>query len=197
MIPVKVDQVFLSNVGFVVILRNEGDPRSLPIFIGQAEAESIMLRLNKIEVPRPLTHDLLKNLLDYLECRLSRIEICDLKEGVFYARLILLVDDQEVEVDSRPSDAIALALRVDAPLLVEEKVMAEAGRVLQIEDKTGAADEKPVSDGAEPKKPHAKVLSPLEVLSNDLAKAVSEERYEAAAKIRDEIKKFRESHAGN
>jgi bifunctional DNase/RNase len=194
MIPVKVDQVFLSNAGFVVILRNERDPRALPIFIGQAEAESIMLRLNNVSVPRPLTHDLLKNLLDYLECRLARIEICDLKEGVFYARLILMVDDRELEVDARPSDAIALALRVDAPLLVDERVMDEAGRIVQIEDKTVEGTQEPRSArNVQPAKP----ASPADVLSSSLSKAVAEERYEEAARIRDEIKKLKDSHAGN
>ena len=201
MIPVKVDQVFLSNAGFVVILRGERDPRALPIFIGQAEAESIMLRLNNVSVPRPLTHDLLKNFLDCLECRLARTEICDLREGVFYARLILVVDGKEVGVDSRPSDAIALALRADAPLLVDERVMDEAGRIVQIEDKAGEGEQTPIAAHSERKAGSAKPLSALEALQQELAKVVAREEYEDAARIRDEIRKLsdrlKDSHAGN
>ena len=129
MIPTKVEQLFLSNMGFVVLLKGADDERSLPIFIGTAEAQAIALRINNVNVPRPLTHDLLKNVLDYLECRLLRIEVCDLKEGTFYARLILGRDGMEMPIDSRPSDAIALALRFEAPILVEPRVMQEAGRV--------------------------------------------------------------------
>jgi len=75
MLAVEVTQLFLSNVGFVVLLKGDEDERALPIFIGAAEAQSIAIYINRVEVPRPLTHDLLKNMLDFLECRLMRIEI--------------------------------------------------------------------------------------------------------------------------
>jgi bifunctional DNase/RNase len=197
MISVKVEQVFLSNAGFVVILRNDADPRALPIFIGQPEAEAIMLRLNKIAVPRPMTHDLLKNLLDYLECRLARVEICGLKEGVFFAKLVLVVDGREVGVDSRPSDAIALALRAEAPLFVAESVMDEAGRVLEAEKEESGGEPKAVQSASGQKPRHGRALSPMQVLSNDLSKAIAEERYEDAARIRDAIKKLGEPKSGN
>lgn len=197
MIPVRVDQVFLSNAGFVVILRSDADPRALPIFIGQSEAESIMLRLNKIEAPRPLTHDLLKNLLDYLECRLAKVEICDLKEGVFFARLVLAYSGREVSVDSRPSDAIAIALRTGTPIFVEERVMDEAGRLLEIEEKGAGVGQAARPPAHEHKARPVRTISPVQVLSNDLNKAVAEERYEDAARIRDEIKKLKDSQAGN
>jgi bifunctional DNase/RNase len=197
MIPVKVEQVFLSNAGFVVILRNDADPRALPIFIGQPEAEAIMLRINKIAVPRPMTHDLLKNLLDYLECRLARVEICDLKEGVFFAKLVLVVDGREVGVDSRPSDAIALALRADAPLFVAESVMAEAGRFLETEAGETGGERKAAHAAPERKARTARAVSPMQSLSNDLGKAIAEERYEDAARIRDAMKKLGEPKAGN
>ncbi len=160
MIPVKVDQVFLSDAGFGVILRNE-----------------------------------------YLECRLARVEICDIKEGVFYARLILIVDEREVEVDSRPSDAIALALRADAPLFVDEKVVNEAGRIVQIGDAAGEKGRNPGLSHPEQKTDQAKPLSPLDALQQELARVVAKEEYEDAARIRDEIKKLnqelKDSHAGN
>ena len=75
MIAVTVDQLFLSNLGFVVLLKSTADGRTLPIFIGAAEAQSIAIHVNEVKVPRPLTHDLLKNLLDFMECRLDRVEI--------------------------------------------------------------------------------------------------------------------------
>jgi len=87
-LPVRVEQLFLSNMGFAVLLKGEDD-RALPIMIGAAEAQAIALCINRVEVPRPLTHDLFKNVLDQLDCRLVRMEVCDLKDGTFFARLIL------------------------------------------------------------------------------------------------------------
>ncbi len=189
MISVKVDQLVLSNVGFVVVLKSlePNEKRSLLIFIGPAEAQAIAIRINEMQVPRPLTHDLLKNILDFFECRLKRVEICDLEEGTYYAKLMIERDETEMEVDCRPSDAIALALRCAAPIFVAEKVMDEAGRVfdeseLAVKDAiAGQASNKPVTVPA-------KSLSPIESLKRDQDKAVQEERYEDAAKLRDEIK---------
>ena len=191
MIEVKVDQLFLSNVGFVVLLKSAGDVRSLPIFIGAAEAQAIALQINGVEVPRPLTHDLLKNVLDFLECRLMRVEVCDLKEGTFYARLVLDRDGVQMPLDCRPSDAIALALRTAAPLYVAEAVMAEAGRDLSKAEKAEAAGT------PEAKKEEKKELTPEEALTKELEKAISEERYEQAAKLRDELKRLKSAHTDN
>ena len=110
MIHVKVAGLSLSNMGFVVLLRGEQDKRTLPIFIGGAEAQSIIIHMDKVEIPRPLTHDLVKNLLDCMECRLKRVVINDLVESTFYALLVLEHDGVETEVDVRPSDAVAVAL---------------------------------------------------------------------------------------
>lgn len=146
MIAVKVDQLFLSNVGFVVLLKGEEDERSLPIFIGAAEAQSIAIATNDLKIPRPLTHDLLKNILDQQECRLHRVEIRDIRNGTFYARLILERDTITMDMDSRPSDAIALALRAGAPIFVAEDVMNEAGQVLDPET-LGISEDNPKVDG--------------------------------------------------
>ncbi len=200
MIPARVDQLFLSNAGFVVLLKGHNDERSLPIFIGAVEAQSIAIWLNKIEIPRPLTHDLLKNILDRLECRLLRIEVCDLREGTFYARLIMDPGDGEVAMDARPSDAIALALRVGARIFVDESVMDRAGRVFEEEEAGQPIAEVPLGEAAETKsgahgsKPP---LTPLEILERDLEKAVADERYEDAARLRDEILQIKSSQAGN
>jgi len=191
MIPVKIDQLLLSNMGFVVLLKGLKDDRTLPIFIGAPEAQAIAIKLEKVDVPRPLTHDLLKNLLDFLECRLLRIEVCDLKEGTFFANLIVERDGLRVSVDCRPSDAIALALRVSAPIYVAEAVMDEAGRVMnaaQAEQQSGNH-----SGGAAPREP-ASPPSELDLLNRKLEKAIEHERYEDAAKIRDEIKRLKGAH---
>ncbi len=185
MIHVKIAGLSLSNMGFVVLLRGEQDPRTLPIFIGGAEAQSIALHLEKVKIPRPLTHDLMKNVLDCLECRLKRVVINELVETTFYAVLVLERDGLETEVDARPSDAIALAMRCSAPLYVTQKVMTAAGVVL--EDKDGVLKE--LGD----KKPQAP-KSVLEQLKAKLEKAIAEENYEDAAKLRDQIKQYEQAH---
>jgi bifunctional DNase/RNase len=195
-IAVKIEQLFLSNVGFVVLLKGDVDPRALPIFIGAAEAQSIALWINSVKVPRPITHDLLKNVLDYLECRLVRVEICDLKDGVFYAKLILVQNGMETTLDSRPSDAIALAIRAEAPIYVDPQVMDEAGRVIDEKQDAGTGDDS--EGGAESAATHRpKALTPMDMLERDLAKAIVDERYEDAARLRDEIKRLKTTHTDN
>ncbi len=181
MINVKVDQLFLSNMGFVVILRAEGDERAVPIFIGAAEAQAIAIQMQGISMPRPLTHDLLKNVFDYLECRLKRVEVWDIRDNTYYGHLVVELDGEDKEIDCRPSDAIALALRTDAPIFVQEKVMEEAGRILEhIEPDSESGGEESEPEEETP-------LSPLELLKSKLEKAIADERYEDAARLRDEI----------
>jgi len=191
MIPVAVDQLFYAQQNaFVVLLKGLSDERSLPIFIGQAEAQAIMLHMKRVEVPRPLTHDLMKNILERLGWRIIRVEVCDLIDGTFYAKLILSRGEQEtIEIDSRPSDAVALALRQNTPIFVAEKVMDEAGQVIQApasgDGQTGG------------KKKDLDKLSPLEAMNRDMEKAVAEERYEDAARIRDQMKRIKNTTAEN
>ncbi len=190
MIPVTVDQLFLSNLGFVVLLKCLDDARTLPIFIGAAEAQAIAIHVNEVKVPRPLTHDLLKNLLDLLECRLHRVEIVKIEEGTFYAELVLECNGETVRLDCRPSDAISVALRVGSPLFVAEDVMAEAGRIPEIS--------KDAHDGGHVKDPKGRPrLTPRELLERQLQKAVKDERYEDAARIRDEIKHLEDTYSSN
>ena len=193
MLHVKVEQLFFSNMGFVILLKGHEDERTLPIFIGAAEAQAIALQINNVKMSRPLTHDLFKNTLDFLECRVKRIEGCDLKEGTFYAKLILEHDGMEMGIDSRPSDAIAVALRADAPIYISKAVLEQAGRVFTEEElrMTGSIKE---PERLSKQKPH---LNPLDALKMDLEKAVKEERYEDAAKIRDRIKNIEHTHTPN
>ena len=167
----------------------------MPIFIGAAEAQSIAIYINRVEVPRPLTHDLLKNMLDFLECRLMRIEICDLKEGTFYARLILDRDGVLMTMDCRPSDAVALALRCSAPIYAARHVVEEAGRIFEEDDIPGETSETSAEAPRAAKPSHEK--SPLESLKAELERAVKDERYEDAARFRDEIQRLQNTHTEN
>jgi bifunctional DNase/RNase len=115
----------LSNMP-IIILRDEEDKRSLPIWVGIFEANAIALELEKITTPRPMTHDLIKNILEAIDARVMKVVVTDLKENTFFALLHVQVGDNEYSVDSRPSDAIALALRVGAPIFVDEEVVKKA-----------------------------------------------------------------------
>jgi bifunctional DNase/RNase len=129
MVEVVIDsvRVSLTNQQRIVVLRESTTERYLPIWIGPYEAEAITIALQEIEVARPQTHDLLKSILSTLNARLLRIEVVSLKEDVFYGNLIVEVDGRTVTIDSRPSDALALAARAHVPILVSKEVMDSAG----------------------------------------------------------------------
>jgi bifunctional DNase/RNase len=113
----------------VIVLRERGGDRYFPIFIGYNEAMAIDRKLKDAQVPRPLTHDLLFNIIEQMGGRLSRIVVNDLKEETYYAMLEIKRGDEIIEVDSRPSDAIALAVRTTVPIFVEEQVLNRASAV--------------------------------------------------------------------
>jgi uncharacterized protein len=129
MVEVVIDSIRVSLMSQhrIVILKETDSERFLPIWIGPYEAEAITVSLQEMEVVRPLTHDLLRNVLQSLGAEVLRVNITELRDEVFYARIVLRVDGQEMEIDSRPSDALALAVRVHVPVFVAEKVMSEAG----------------------------------------------------------------------
>lgn len=118
----------LSNMP-IIILRDEEEKRSLPIWVGIFEANAIALELEKITTPRPMTHDLIKSILETLEARVLKVVVNDLRDNTFFATIHLQLGKSELTVDSRPSDAIALALRVGAPIFVEEDVVRKAKSV--------------------------------------------------------------------
>lgn len=126
-------RVSMMNYQRVVILREKGTERYLPIWIGPAEADAIAIKLQGVSVPRPLTHDLLQSVIGALGASINSIIVCDLQNDTFYAKLILDVDGKQVEVDSRPSDAMALAVRVQAPIYAEETVLDKAGIIIDRE----------------------------------------------------------------
>ena len=174
-----------SGGAYALILKEVNGLRRLPIIIGAFEAQSIALEMEGIKPPRPLTHDLLKNVMDSLGASLNDVFINELKDGTFYARLSL--DSQEV--DSRPSDAIALAVRYGVPIYVADKVMDEAGFVPDSDEAEKPTSPASVEPEQETEKPKLK-LSRLEQLHQQLLEAVAKEEYEKAAKIRDEIVKL-------
>ena len=129
MIKVTIDSVRASLLSQhrVVVLKEEGLERYLAIWIGPYEADAITIKLQGVEIARPLTHDLLKQSIDKLGAKVSHILVNDLHDDTFYARIVMDRDGERLELDSRPSDAIALAVRVQAPIFVSESVMERAG----------------------------------------------------------------------
>jgi len=113
----------------IIILRDEEEKRSLPIWVGLFEANAIALELEKISTPRPMTHDLIKNILESVEAKVEKIVVNDLRDNTFFALIHLRLGKAEITVDSRPSDAIALALRMGAPIFVDEDVVRRAKSV--------------------------------------------------------------------
>jgi bifunctional DNase/RNase len=131
MIKVTIDSVRASLLSQhrVVVLKEEGMERYLAIWIGPYEADAITIRLQGVEIARPLTHDLLRQSIEKLGATVSHVFVNDLHDDTFYARVIMDRDGERLELDSRPSDAIALAVRVEAPIFVAESVMERAGVV--------------------------------------------------------------------
>ncbi len=144
-------RVNLATQHRVVILKEVDAERYLPIWIGVFEAEAIVAQLHNIQPPRPMTHDLLKSVISELGARVTRVVVHDLRDDTFYARISLVdMDGKYTEVDSRPSDAIALAVRFGAPIYVDESVMERAGVIL---DQTG--EEEPEESGHPRKRPRS------------------------------------------
>jgi bifunctional DNase/RNase len=134
----------------VVILRETGGQRRvLPIFIGTPEAQAIALSMQNIETPRPMTHDLMKNLLDEVGARVERITVTALRDGTFYAEIALTAQGEVRTVSSRPSDAIALAVRTGSPIFAEEGVLDEAGQDAEVE----AAEEEVLDEAGRVEQP--------------------------------------------
>jgi len=126
-------RVSLMNYQRVVILKEKATDRYLPIWIGPSEADAIAVKLQSVSVPRPMTHDLMNTIVDALGASINSIIVSELKNDTFYAKIILNIDGEQMEVDSRPSDAIALAVRVEAPIYAEEGVLDKAGILLDQE----------------------------------------------------------------
>lgn len=179
---------------YALVLSEVNGSRTLPIVIGAFEAQSIAIALEKeIKPPRPLTHDLFKSFADRFQIAIKQVIIHKLVDGVFYSSLICERDNIEEIIDTRTSDAIALATRFNAPIFTYENILDKAGIYLKLKDES--TDEKEKTDLDEliqkpkPEKKSTYAKDNLKQLNEKLEKAVLDEDYELAAKIRDEINK--------
>ena len=180
-----------SGGAYALVLGEVGGNRRLPIIIGAFEAQAIALELEKIQPPRPMTHDLLRSLFDALDAEVTDVVIDDLREGTFFAKIRYVADEEEATLDARPSDAVALAVRTDAPLFVSATVLDEAG-IPADDDEIGEH----VESDAEPDLESAvsSAMSTLDRMESQLEKAIAAEDYEKAARLRDDIARMKEGN---
>lgn len=183
-----------SSGGAYALILNEIDGnRRLPIIIGTFEAQAIALELEHIKPPRPMTHDLIKSVVLGLNSWVKHIVINDLKDGTFFAEVICENEGSEVAIDSRPSDAIAIAIRFDAAIYVEESVLEDAGITAEAtttEDQEAVKETEPLLSTID--NPSHDASDPLEDLNKSLSSAIADEDYERAARIRDEIQRLKD-----
>jgi len=208
LVRVEIDDIIMTNTGFAMVLVDREKERVLPIFIGPFEANGILMKLQGVSFPRPLTYDLIKNIIEMMQGYVEKVVINDLRDGTFYATLYIVTNDQVLEIDSRPSDAVAICVRSGAPIYVTEKVMAMSSIPLEeYSSKKGFKSQEEIEEEASKEKEEPKLYQTkeektkqqakkkevlIEELKKELEKAVNEERFEDAARIRDEIKKLTE-----
>ena len=178
-----------TDQGNAVLVRPVGSDVAVPIFIGPLETQSIVIGLGGVKVPRPLTHDMVLDVLELCGRSVARVEICDLKEGTYYARLVIARGAEERWIDSRPSDALALAVRVKCPIYISEQVVDEAGVPIDLIARAETAREvgelaPDVASDAGPAETERRALM------ESLERAVEEEAYERAAIIRDRLREL-------
>lgn len=178
LVEAEIWTVARTDQGNAVLVRPLGGEVAVPIFIGQLETQSILIGMGNVPMPRPLTHDLFLSLLGEMQVDLQRIEITSLKEGTFFAKLILSYNESTVQLDARPSDAMGIAVRKKCPIFIEESVVDEAGIPLS------SISEQPVETEMNP------LQQEKEELQKQLETAVSEENYEEAARLRDKLKEL-------
>ena len=189
--------ISFTNMGFVLMLKIDKENLTIPIYIGALEAQSISTVLLKVKPPRPLTHDLFKNILDMNNITVNNVEVYDIKKNTFYSQINMLnAVGKEFNIDSRTSDAIAVAIRCNAPIFVSEKVINSSAVPLNVEEgekieSNGMYVDKNLEKDNEFKENISKKTNyELGKLKKLLDDAVKEERYEDAATIRDKINVF-------
>jgi uncharacterized protein len=186
---VKLEIVGLSysqtqSGAYALVLAEENGTRRLPIIIGGFEAQAIAIELEKMTPTRPLTHDLFKNFALAYDISIKEILIYNLVEGIFYAKLVCDRQGEIIEIDARTSDAIAIGVRFNCPVFTYESILSSAGIQLDETDEFSSAPELEEAENAQPKGYSSMTLDELEV---KLDEALSNEDYELASKIRDEI----------
>jgi len=179
---------------YALLLKETFGIRRLPIIIGAFEAQSIALEIEGIKPPRPLTHDLLKNLADNLGGTIKEIFINALKENTFYAKIILEISSLTNEIDARPSDAIALGLRAGAPIYVAEEVMDTASFIPSSEGGDDDTDIESEDESKEESETTSSMESKMASLQDQMREAIEKEDYERAAVLRDKINKLKDSN---
>ena len=173
---------------YAILLKEVNGARRLPIIIGAFEAQAIALEIEGIKPPRPLTHDLLKSIIDNLGAVIIEVIVDELRENTFYAKILLDISTMTNEIDSRPSDAIALAVRAQAPIYVSESVM-QAAAFIPTEETEQEAEHGGKLQKKEEEKPKTKEAK-IAALQDRLKEAIEAEEYERAAKIRDDIQRL-------
>jgi len=180
-----------SSGSYALILQEAGGVRRMSILIGQEAAQNIALEMEAIRPPRPVTHDLLKAILDALGTTVTEIIISELRDSIYFAQIVL--DGIASEIDARPSDAIALAIRCGAPVYVSEEVLNEAAVEVSEEEEAGDEEEETEEDEVEQPNDVEVPVQPRsvrDILESKLAEAVKNEDYERAAQIRDELERL-------
>jgi bifunctional DNase/RNase len=170
---------------YAVVLGERRGKRRLPIVIGSFEAQAIAVALERMVPNRPLTHDLFKNAFDTFEIQLKEVIISNLLDGIFYARLVCMKNGELFEIDSRTSDAIAMAVRFECPIFTYDFILEAAGVVLE-EQEGGGFSAVPANTNLDD---NAVEIWPMDALRGRLQEALDNEEYELAAKIRDEMKR--------
>jgi uncharacterized protein len=179
LVEAEVWTVAHTEQGNAVLVKPLGSEVAVPIFIGQLEAHSILIGLGGVPMPRPLSHDLFISLMGSLNVAIEKVEITELKEGTFYARIHLKQNGRRMVIDSRPSDALGLAVRVKCPIYIAEPIVDEAGISIKLV----------VDDEVKKNIPSARELEQSR-LKEELDKALDGENYEEAARLRDRIKEL-------
>jgi len=170
---------------YAVVLGERRGKRRLPIVIGSFEAQAIAVALERMVPNRPLTHDLFKNAFDTFEIQLKEVIISNLLDGIFYARLVCMKNGELFEIDSRTSDAIAMAVRFECPIFTYDFILEAAGVILE-EQEGGGFSAVPVASQLDD---NAIEIWPMDALRGRLQEALDNEEYEMAAKVRDELKR--------
>jgi len=176
---------------FALVLSEEGGSRRLPIIIGMFEAQAIAIEMEHITPNRPMTHDLFKSFARAFDFTVEEIIISDLREGIFFAKIVCTDGIRQKTIDTRPSDAIAIGLRFQVPIYTTDQILSEAGITSNEVEQADETEELLEQDLTSPQKSSKEALKDysLDELTKMLSQALSEEEYERAAKIRDEIGK--------
>jgi uncharacterized protein len=179
LVEAEVWTVAHTDQGNAVLVKPLGAEVAVPIFIGQLEAHSILIGLGGVPMPRPLSHDLFISLIGTLSVSIERVEITELKEGTFYAKIHMRQNNKKFVIDSRPSDALGLAVRAKCPIFIAEPIVDEAGISIKLV----------VDDEVKKNAPSPRELE-LSRLKSELEKALEGENYEEAARLRDRLKEL-------